>query len=99
MVHIVTGAHLRGATVTAPVMSDDAIAFGKKKQHLRVPIVGRQRPAMVEHDGLCVLRAPVLIEYFDAIGGFHGLHILVSTSRSSTLESNSGYAVIAILLS
>ena len=41
VVHVVTSAHLRGATVTASVMSHDTIAFGNKKQHLSVPIVRR----------------------------------------------------------
>ncbi len=31
VVHVVTGTHLRGATVTAPVMRDDAIAVGDGK--------------------------------------------------------------------
>ena len=39
MVHVVASVHLRRAAVTAPVMRHDAIAFGKKEQHLIVPIV------------------------------------------------------------
>ena len=43
----------------APVMGDDMIAVVEEEQHLRVPVIGRQRPAMTEHDGLTF--APVLI--------------------------------------
>jgi hypothetical protein len=39
MVHVVASGHLRGATVTAPVVRNDAIAVGKEEQHLCVPVV------------------------------------------------------------
>ena len=62
MVHVVPGGRLRGATVTAPVVRNDAIAIGKEEQHLHVPVVRRQRPAVVKHNGLGIPRAPVLVE-------------------------------------
>ena len=40
-------------------MSDDAKTLAEKEQHLRVPIVRRQRPAMAEHDRLPA--SPILI--------------------------------------
>jgi hypothetical protein len=40
MIHVVAGGHLRGATVTAPVVCNNAIAVGEEEQHLRVPVVG-----------------------------------------------------------
>src|ERR1700679_3324431 len=49
VIHVVASGHLRGATVTAPVMRNDAIAVGKKEEHLRVPVVRRQWPAVVKH--------------------------------------------------
>ena len=42
VIHVVTVAHLSGSAVPAAVMSDDAIAVLEKKQHLRVPVIGRQ---------------------------------------------------------
>jgi hypothetical protein len=51
--------------VTTAVVSDDAIAMIEEKQHLRVPIIGRKRPAMAEHDGLPV--APVLVKNLGAV--------------------------------
>src|SRR5215203_3846825 len=53
-------ADLRRAAMPTPVMSDHAIALPQKIEHLVVPVVARQRPTVMEHDGLCVLRAPVL---------------------------------------
>ena len=45
--------------MAAPVVGDDAIAVIEKEQHLRVPVVGRERPAVAEHDRLPV--APILV--------------------------------------
>src|SRR6185295_11094750 len=60
MVHVVTAAGLRGAAVPSSVMGDDAVALLKEEQHLGVPIVRRERPAMAEHDRIA--GAPVLVE-------------------------------------
>ncbi len=53
--------------MAAPVMGYDAIAVLEEEQHLRVPIIGRQRPAVAEHDGLTF--APVLVEDLNAVFG------------------------------
>jgi hypothetical protein len=60
VVHIVTVAGLGRATVTPAVRRDHAVAVLKEEQHLGVPVIGRQRPAVTEHDRLPV--APVLEE-------------------------------------
>ena len=52
MIHVMAVAGLAGTAVAAAVMGDDAIAVIEEEQHLRVPVVGRQRPAMAEHDRL-----------------------------------------------
>src|SRR5881396_4008499 len=49
-------------------MSDDAIAVLEEEQHLRVPIIGRQRPTMAEDDGLSF--APVFIINVDVSSVF-----------------------------
>jgi energy-converting hydrogenase Eha subunit A len=62
--------------MTAPVVRNNAISIGKKEQHLRVPVVRRQRPAVVKHNGLSVFRTPVLVENCCAIvcrDCFHGI--------------------------
>ncbi|MNT33001.1 hypothetical protein D3C72_1689100 [compost metagenome] len=51
--------------MTATVVGDDAVPLGEEEQHLRIPIVRTQRPAVVEHDGLTA--APVFVENLRAI--------------------------------
>src|ERR1700738_5250057 len=63
MIHVVTVARLRGPAVAAAVMGYDAIAVTQEEQHLRVPVICRQRPSMAEYDGLT--GAPVLVVAFD----------------------------------
>src|SRR5438132_6943689 len=58
-------AGLGGAAMAAPVMGYDAIAVLEEEQHLRVPVIGRQRPAVAEHDGLTF--APILVEDLNAV--------------------------------
>ena len=53
--------------MAAPVVSDHAEALAEEEQHLRVPIIGRHRPAVAKHDGLT--SAPVLIENLNAVFG------------------------------
>ena len=36
--------------MAAPVVGDHAEALAEEKQHLRIPIVGRQRPAVAKHE-------------------------------------------------
>src|SRR5437870_10474707 len=76
MIHVVTVARLRGPTVAAAVMGYDAIAVTQEEQHVRVPVIGRQRPPMAEHDGLTL--APVLVEDLNAVSGRNGRHGIVS---------------------
>jgi hypothetical protein len=67
VVHIVAVTGLGGTPVAAPVVSDDPIAVLQKEKHLRVPVVGRHRPAVAEHDGLT--GTPVLVVDLDAVDG------------------------------
>ena len=54
--------------MSAPIMRNDAIAVVEEEQHLRVPIIGRQRPTMAEHDGLSF--APVFVVDVDVSSVF-----------------------------
>src|SRR3989440_9424943 len=58
-VHVVTVPGLAGSPMAATVMGDRAIAMGGHEDQLVVPIVGIERPAVAEDDGLP--RAPVLV--------------------------------------
>src|SRR5260370_13007331 len=73
MVHIVAISGLSGATMATAVMGDHAIALMQEKQQLRVPIIGRQRPAMAEHNWLA--RTPVLVEDLRAVLCGDGGHV------------------------
>src|SRR3954471_7280084 len=61
---------------------DDAVPLAEEVEHLGVPIVGAERPAVVEDDRLSVLRAPVLVEDFNAIFGGDGGHGMVPRWRA-----------------
>ncbi len=65
VVHVVAVRDLGRAAMATAVMRDHPIAVIEEEHHLRVPVVGRQRPAMAEHDGLT--RAPVLVVDLDAV--------------------------------
>src|SRR3989454_7661062 len=72
MIHVMAAAGLGGAAMAAPVMGYDAIAVLEEEQHLRVPIIGRERPTVAEHDGLTL--APVLVEDLNAVFGGDRVH-------------------------
>jgi hypothetical protein len=40
MIHVVAITGLRGATMSAPIVSDNSITVLEEEQHLRIPIVG-----------------------------------------------------------
>src|SRR3989449_3785887 len=80
MIHVMAATGLGGASMAAPVVGDDAIAVLEEEQHLRVPIIGRQRPPMAEHDGLTL--SPVLVEDLNAVSGRDGRHGIVSLRDS-----------------
>src|SRR3954468_15137995 len=79
VVHVVPLADLTGAAVAAPVVGDDAVALADKEEHLGVPVVGTQRPAVVEHDRPGVPGAPVLVEDLHAVFGGDEAHGTVSS--------------------
>ena len=68
-----TVAGLGGAAVPAPVMGDDAVAVQQEEQHLGVPVIGRERSAVAEHNGLA--RSPVLVEDLRTVGGCYRAHV------------------------
>ena len=72
MIHVMAAAGLGGVAMAAPVVGDHAEALAEEEQHLRVPIIGRQRPAMAKHDGLTF--APVLVEDLNAVFGGDRVH-------------------------
>src|ERR1700738_2028406 len=69
VIHVMAAANLGGAAMAAPVVSYDAIAVLEEEQHLRVPVIGTQRPPMMEDDRLRVLRSPIVVENLNAVFG------------------------------
>ncbi len=65
VVHVVAGADLGGPTVPTPVVRDHPVAVVKEEQHLGVPVVGREGPAVAEDDRLP--GTPILVEDLDII--------------------------------
>lgn len=61
--------------MAATVMGDDPVALLQEEQHLSVPIVGGERPAMVD------LRAGRLARAFPGWGGAQGIVHIVFTTR------------------
>src|SRR5256885_8493954 len=72
MIHIMAATGLGGAAMAASVVSDDAIAVLEEEQHLRVPIIRRQRPTMTEDNRLSF--APVFEVDFRAVFGGNPVH-------------------------
>src|SRR5216684_4358609 len=71
-VHFVAVPGLRGTAVASPVVRDDTISALSEEQHLGVPVVRRQRPAVAENDRLPL--PPVLVEDCRAIFGPYRCH-------------------------
>src|SRR5206468_12963881 len=59
VIHVMAVACLGAPAVTSSVMCYDAIAVFEEEQHLRVPVIGRQRPTMAKDNRLSF--APVLV--------------------------------------
>src|ERR1700721_818455 len=77
VIHVMAISRLAGAPMTAAIMGDDAIAVIEEEQHLRIPVIGRQRPAVREHHRLPL--APVLVVDLDAVLGLDRRHAEVSS--------------------
>ena len=74
VVHVMSLADLRGTAVAATVVGDDAEPVHQKEQHLRVPVIRTQWPAVMEDDRLAVFRPPVLVVDFCAVLGRDRAH-------------------------
>ena len=77
-VHVVADVGLGRAAMTAAIMRDYPETMIEKKQHLSVPVIRAQRPAMMKEDRLRVLWSPVLVEDLRLIAGGEEGHLMVS---------------------
>src|ERR1700688_2953601 len=72
MIHVMAVSRLGGTAMSAPVVSYDPIAMLEEEQHLRVPIISRQRPAVAEDHRLPF--APILIINLCSVFSGDGCH-------------------------
>src|SRR5215831_18895147 len=86
--------------MTAPVMRDRAEAVLRQEQHLAVPRVRAQRPAVREHDDRAL--APVLVVDFRAVFGGDRAHVCtpfaVSAQRRGSTICESLIGLLAMVL-
>jgi hypothetical protein len=75
-VHVIAVPGLRRTPVTSAIGRDHAIATLAEEQHLRIPVVGAERPPMAEYDRLPL--APVFVENRCAVFGRNGVHLRIS---------------------
>src|SRR6185312_4807960 len=73
---------LSGAAVAAAVVRDDPEPAVHEEQHLRVPVIGAERPAVVKNDRLRVLRTPILEEEGYSIARLDRIHGVRSCTGS-----------------
>src|SRR5690349_852276 len=67
VIHVMPVTGLRRSSMSAPVVGYDAIAVIEKENHLVVPIIGGEWPAVAEHDRLTF--PPVLVVNLRSIFG------------------------------
>ena len=84
MIHIVAFTHLVRSSMTAAIDSDNAIAFCQEEEHLVIPVIGTQRPAVVEDNGLSLFRTPVFVVNVDAVFRGYECHTADSSVKNNT---------------
>jgi hypothetical protein len=78
----VTVPGLAGATVAASVVRDHTETLAQEKEHLRIPVIGREWPAMAENDGLS--GTPILVINFGTVFHFDNRHFEIPLVTSQT---------------
>jgi hypothetical protein len=76
VVHVVAAAGLARPAMTTPVNGDDAVALLDEVEHLRIPVVTAQGPAVMKDDRLT--GAPIFVKYLGAVFGRNYIHCFVS---------------------
>ena len=71
-VHFVAGVGLGRTAVATAVVGDDAKTVIEEEQHLIVPVIGAERPAVMENDRLAL--APILVENLNTVLGGDRTH-------------------------
>ena len=66
------------------LQNDGVEAFCKEKEHLVIPVIGTQRPAVVEDNGLSLFRTPVFVVNVDAVFRGYECHTADSSVKNNT---------------
>lgn len=66
-VHVVAVPGLARSSVTATIVGDDSVAMLSQEEHLVLPVVAVEGPAMAENDWLASWVSPVLVEDFGLV--------------------------------
>ncbi|MNS96768.1 hypothetical protein D3C72_1310830 [compost metagenome] len=67
VIHVIALPRLAGAAMATAIMRHGAETRAGHEQHLRLPAIGTQRPAMTEHHG--PTRSPILVVELRAVAG------------------------------
>src|SRR5260370_35303070 len=78
-VHVIAVPGLCGTAVPSPIVRDAPITTLAEEQHLSVPVVCGERPAVPEHDGMA-LSPVLLVNLCTAFGCDSGRHELLFVS-------------------
>src|SRR5262245_60107525 len=102
--HVMTARHLIRATVSSSIHTDDSESVAQKEKHLVIPVIARERPTVMKHDRLGVLRSPILEEDVYSVFCRHIAHSLapigtVECRRFCGLVGSSACAIRAIVSS
>lgn len=78
VVHVMAIPYLARATMAAAVVRHHTKPLGREEQHLGIPVIGTERPAMVEMDDLRIAGTPVFVEDLNAVFGCDVSHACIS---------------------
>jgi hypothetical protein len=67
--------------MTTTIDSDNAIALCKEEEHLVIPVIGTQWPAVMENNGLSFFRTPVFVVNVDAVFRCYECHTADSSVK------------------
>lgn len=78
VIHVMAIAHLRRSAMPAAIVGDDTVTLPDKEEHLIVPIVGAEWPAVMEDNWLRRFRTPVFVEELNSVLSVDRDHRIVS---------------------
>src|SRR5690606_40642632 len=84
-IHVVAGRRLARASMATPIVRDCPVAVLRKEEHLSLPCIAVERPAVREDDAGC--GAPVVLEALRAVAGGAVSHVGVVLRGAGAAEA------------